>query len=215
MRPIDELRNGDNPSQVSIALTGDGPKERKILRAMAGRYPQPNDRLLWIPEAVSIYGRGNKRTQRFCGFTALQPVKMFIGKYRICSYLVLLDYEYINPATVLDYQIDERMRENGFNPVNIQQLANHAFKISCSDAAHEFDIYLVISGNIRRIEENEATLINLNYGTNIEPEKNVIANFYRENGISLHELIRATSKRNLSIAFADLLAALDNIENSN
>jgi len=215
MRAIDELRNGDSRRQVSIALTGDGPKERKILRAMAGRYPQPNDKLLWIPEAPSIYERGNRRTQRYCGFTALQPVKMFIGKFRIYSYLVLLDYEYVNPVTGLDYQIGERMRENGFNPSNIQKMASQAFKISCNDAAHEFDIYLVISGNNRRIEENEATLINLNYGTNIKPEKNVIANFYRENGISLPELIRTTSKRNIGIAFADLLAALDNIENSN
>lgn len=108
MRAIDGLISVDSTDHLSMALTGDGPKDRKILRAILERYPQPNSKLLWVPENVSNFGRGNRRTGRYAGFSALQPIKTFIGVYKIHSYLVLIDYEYINNALALNTQIESR-----------------------------------------------------------------------------------------------------------
>jgi len=72
----------------------------------------------------------------------------------------------------------------------------------------------VVSGSNRRIEENEAMLINLTYGTNIASEKDVIARFYSENRTSLTELIKTAPRRNLSEAFHDLVVSLDSIESA-
>ncbi len=214
MKATDELRSGDYVSQMSLALTGDGPKERKILKAMAGRYPQPNTKILWIPEVVSVFGRGNSRTGRYAGFSVFEPAKTYIGKYRICSYLILVDYEYVNQGKDLHAQIEREIRKAGFCPVEIHQLSNQSFLLKCRDSAHEVSMRVVILGNKKCVEENEAALINLQYQTDIVPEKDVIANFYKRNNMSLANLIENASAKNLTIAFADLSAALDSIENS-
>jgi hypothetical protein len=214
MRAVNELCKGDSINQICLALTGDGPKDRKVLKAIADTYPRPNPKILWIPEVVSPYGRGNRRTGKYCGFSALGPIKMYVGKFKILNFLFIVDYEYVNHAKDLETQITEELRANGFNPSEVQQLSPQAFLIKCSDTAHEVIIRAVISGTNRRIEENEAALIYLNYGVNIPPDKDAIANFYRNNKTNVAELIKNSSRRNLSSAFADLVAAFDHIENS-
>ena len=64
MKAIDEPRRGDKICDISLALTGDGPTEIKIFRAMAERYPN-KQRLLWVPVPSSIFGRGNKTVNRY------------------------------------------------------------------------------------------------------------------------------------------------------
>jgi hypothetical protein len=213
MKAINSLNKGDNINQISFALTGDGPKDRRILGAIADRYPKPNDKILWIPEIVSVFGRGSRRTGRFAGFSALEPVKMYNSKYKICSYLILIDHEYVNDDEKLNIQIERALRKHCFKVVETQQLENQAFLVKCGDQAHTISIRIVISGKNRRIEENEATLINLHFGTNVAPEKNEIAHFYNENHTNVEKLIRNSSRKNLYLAFSDLMAALDSIEN--
>ena len=215
MRAVDGLRDGDRIDKTSIALTGDGSKERKILKAIAGRYPQPNIKLLWIPENVAVFEHGSRRTGRYCGFSALRPIRTFIEKYKICSYLVIVDYEHVDRDVNIDTQIENRVQENGFNPISFQQLANQAFLIKCSDATHVVALYVVVSGANRRVEENEASLINLCYGVNIGPEKNIISSFYSQHHTNLTELIKNANRTHLNSAFRDLVAALDEIENTN
>lgn len=212
MRPVEEIGT-DDVRNVTLALTGNGNTDRVALKALT-EHTRNNNKRLWIPTAVAVLGRGSKRNPRLAGFSILQAIKSYIGKYELEGYLVVIDKEYVSSEESLESQIHIALTGFGFPSPQIEHLVEQAFLVLCEDCAHKIQIRIVVCGDQRRIEENIAKLIFFEYGVVVEPEKGAITKFYRERRTDLYSLIKHSSPANIRRSFNGLMAALDSIDNS-
>jgi hypothetical protein len=213
MKPVYDLKEIDIDS-VTIALTGDGSWERVVLKAFAERH-DGNEQTLLIPIAVALLGHGHKKTGRFSGLSALQPIKTYVDQYRIKRYLFVLDVEHINKEKGIKSELEASAKKYGFElPDNVEAIGNQAFLIRCRLGSHKITVHTVISGREKRIEENISTLIRLELGIDVEPDKQAIKNILKQSRTDLFSLVKNGSSRNVSQAFPDLTAAFQNIEDT-
>lgn len=210
MKPVNDLKEVDIKS-MTVALTGDGHWEHEILKALAERY-DGNENVLLIPISVALLGRGNRRTGRFSGLSALQATKTYISKYRFNRYLFLVDKEHVCTTEDTGAELEAKVREMGFSLPHTEPLARQAFLVRCKLGSHDIVIYTVISGEEKCIEENIAKLVNLEWNIDIEPNKKAIRNVLRQRGTNLFSFVRNAASANLSQALSDLAAAFESME---
>jgi len=212
MKPVNDLKEIDIDS-VTIALTGDGSWERVVLKAMAERH-DGSERALLIPIAVAVLGRGNRKTGRFPGLSALQSIKAYVDT-RIRRYLFLIDIEHINNEKGIKPDLEASAKKYGFDlqrPAEV--IGNQAFLIRCRIGSHEIMVHTVVSGRKKCIEENISTLISLEWGIDVESSKCAIRKILKKKGADLFSLVRTASSYNVGQAFPDLTAAFESMEST-
>jgi hypothetical protein len=212
MKPTNDLKEIDVDS-VTLALTGDGSWERVVLKALAERH-DGSERALLIPIAVAVLGRGNRKTGRFSGLSALQSIKTYLDT-RIRRYLFLIDIEHINNEEGIKPDLEASARQYGFDlqrPVEV--IGNQAFLIRCRVGSHEIMVHTVVSGRKKCIEENISTLISLQWGIDVESSKCAIRKILKQKGADLFSLVRTASTYNVRQALPDLTAAFESMEST-
>jgi hypothetical protein len=210
MRPVNDLKEVDIEF-MTVALTGDGSWEREILKAFAQRY-DGNENVLLIPIAVALLGRGNRRAGRLSGLSALQAIKTYVSKYRLKRYLFLVDKEHICNTEDTSAELEASVKGIGFSFPHIESLGSQAFLVKCKVGSHNIVVHTVISGEEKRIEEDIARLISLEWNINIEPDKRAINNVLRQRRTNLFSFVRNAASANLSQALSDLAAAFESME---
>lgn len=212
MKPVNEIKEIDIES-VTIALTGDGNWERVVLKAMAERH-DGNEQALLIPIAVAVLGRGNRKTGRYTGFSALQSIKAYVDT-DIRRYLFLIDIEHINNEKGIKPDLEASAKQYGFElqqPAEV--IGNQAFLIRCRIGSHKIMVHTVVSGRKKCIEEDISTLIGLEWGIDVESNKCAIRKILKQRDTDLFSLVRTASSHNVGQAFPDLTAAFESMENT-
>jgi hypothetical protein len=77
---------------------------------------------------------------------------------------------------------------------------------------HSFDVCTVIFGATSNVEEEISQLIQLEFGTQVNPDKAEIKRFLKKNEKRLENLLREASEEYLEKAFPGLCGALKKIE---
>ena len=86
------------------------------------------------------------------------------------------------------------------------------YLIECKRGSKPITAYLAISGKERRIEENIAYLIELQYKEKIETEKGIIRAYLREKGLeNIEQLIERSHKKNIKKAFPHFTTILSEL----
>jgi hypothetical protein len=213
MKPVNDLKEIDIDS-VTIALTGDGSWERVVLKAMAERH-DGSERALLIPIAVAVLGRGNRKTGRFSGLSALQSIKTYVGQSRIRRYLFLIDIEHVNDKEEIKPDLEASARQYGFDLQRpIEVIGNQAFLIRCRVGSHEITVHTVVSGRKKCIEESISALISLEWGIDVESSKCAIRKILKQKDADLFSLVRTASSYNVGQALPGLTAAFESMEST-
>ena len=167
--------------------------------------------LLQLPTTIAPLGHGNKLTGRFPGFSVLRTIKTYVSAYKFTRYLLLIDKEHFNDTDLIS---EIRTNLTGFNQINITQLSDQAFLVSCNIGLHKLTIHVVVCGEKKCIEENIAKLICLEFRTHVKPTKPNIMRALSQQDSNLYLLIKNAKSNNLHQAFMDLTTAFSNIEST-
>jgi hypothetical protein len=211
MLPIDDFAEASGAESITIALTGDGSAETKILRAMAERH-NGKEHALKLPEAIALLGHENMKPPLLTGYSALRKIQTYIIKFGFTRFLFILDVEHVDNPQNIGLEITKSLTRLGYNSLNIEKLADQAYLTCCSLGAYEISIYVVVCGKEKCIEENIAALIMLEHGMKIAPNKRGVSLFLDQKGLSLYRFIKGSKSDNLKAAFKDLVAVFENME---
>ena len=203
MRLIAEMR--EEACTLYIA-TGDGRTEKRVLAPLV--YSYPTNRAVCFPK-TPIPG---KNKERKTGLSVLEVLKDTI--IRTENYLFIVDKEYWGDFEEND--ILEKLKFMNMRNVEISSKLNDEFAklylIECKRGSKPITAYLAISGKERRIEENIAYLIELQYKDKIKAEKENIRNYLRDKGLkNIEALIIASHKKNVKKAFPHFTTVLSEL----
>ena len=191
MRVETDLNNVNPQKILAYVVTGDGRAEYEVLCGLAKKYNGKYKILLFqkSPE------------HKITGLHVLKSLKTIYKINSYTTFLVLLDREHF------DTHLLRKILSQEFTEFEIE--GNNPYVI----IAKPFRIFLVILGIHKCIEEDIATLISLEFGMDIKPDKTVIRRFLREKKIkSRVKLIESSKKGNLERAFRPLTQALHMLE---
>jgi len=213
MDTVKDLPKDKRP--VTMVTTGNGTSEFRRLNAFSKHYN--GEKVLWFPEQVK-YSHFRRRSkfpnQKIGGLDALEVLTVYPGyNKKLHRYLFIIDREHFGENPTND--IIEKLKRLGIVIGSIKELNIGAFYILCKDGPHELGVYIAISGKTKYIEEDLATLIKLEYNSDVDPTKSDIIGFLRSKGLKDKELIRNATKTNLRNAFPNLSSALMKIEKNN
>lgn len=196
---------------VTLVATGDGTTEFPKLEAFSKRYN--GKKVLWFPEKPKyspFRRRSHFQNQRIGGLDVLEVLTVYPGLWKLHRYLFIIDREHFGGEPTND--ICERLKGLGIAIEYIKQLNGGAFHIFCNYGSHKLGVYIAISGKERRIEEDVATLIKLEFNTDVDPTKSEIRQFLRSKGLKDTQLIGNARKANLREAFPNLSLVIMRIE---
>ncbi len=196
---------------VAFIATGDGRTELHVLRSLSKVYD--GTKKIYFPKIP-----GKRKT----GLSILDILKDSEIKAR--SYLFILDLEHVsvNEKEVIE-TIKKRLNEMNLRGIEIDTLVDaenaRLYLIRCKRGSKALPIYVAISGKKKKIEENIAHLIELEYGDEIEPEKGEIKGYLKRKRIKDIETFikkshRNSGKRNIKRAFPHIAKILEELEKS-
>jgi hypothetical protein len=143
-----------------LIIIGDGTFEEKLLRALAPKFNGMKYSL-----ALSLTPVG-KRT----GLAALQGLVLTLDKgYKVTKALFIVDKEHV---TGFD-DIKGKLEEHGFKIEGCKRLGNKAELLRLSRGSSEVDLYVVIAGCTKNIEEEVMKLAGKVYGKKIERPEDI------------------------------------------
>jgi len=181
--------------------TGDGTTEKKVLSGLIKFYPA--NRAICFPKTP----RGRKTGLSV--FRLLNETKM-----KEEQYLFIIDKEYWGLSGEKD--VRKRLEDMNMREIEISCMLDAEFAklylIECKRGSKPITAYLAISGKERRIEENIAYLIELQYKEKIETEKGIIRAYLREKGLeNIEQLIERSHKKNIKKAFPHFTTILSEL----
>lgn len=215
MRPIEDLRDRGNGPLV-VSLTGDGEREKEILKALAQRH-NGHDKALLLPTKNPAIGVERKKIGRFSGPSAFQVVKTFVSKFGFSRYLVILDIEHFGENRTqegLQNQIAGSLSCFGFADQSITPLNDRSYRVTCTVGTRRVCMNTVLSGSNKCVEENISELLRLEHGLNVSPTKPAVREALRQLDLHLRDLLTGCRACNLSRAFPGLVAALQDLESA-
>ena len=201
MQVQDELKE-TNIEHITAVLTGNGRKEFRILRAFDEKY-NGTEKILFFPVRSQPY-RGN-------GLQALRAVKTYQNIYGVTKYLFIVDKEAIEKDASIE--VRSILTSEGVTVLDIRHLHiedEEALLVISSIGSHEVVINIAINGREKKVEENIANLIELEYDMQVSP--NETKRTLHSLGIKLEIFLRRANKKNISLAFPSLNVALMHIE---
>ena len=182
------------PCTLYIA-TGDGRTELWVLRALVDLGAV--NRNVCFPK-TPIPG---KNKERKTGLSVLKVLRSTLIKTE--KYLIIVDKEYWGNSTEED--VRKMLKGMNMRDIEISSKVNAEFAklylIECKRGSKPIIAYLAISGKEKKIEENIAHLIELQYKDKIEPKKEDIWGYMRSKRIkNIEDLIRRSHKKNINRA---------------
>ena len=192
-----------------VILTGNGKTERRrILPPLCEKY-NGREKFLWFPEPP----RAKKET----GLKPFNAIKGYVMRYGLERFLFVIDrkpqFEEIKPgreqeevSRYLEKKLKVRIG------TTCELIPEKAFITRGYVGTHPFDVCTVIFGATSNVEEEISQLIQLKFGTQVNPDETEIKEFLRKKGKRLENLVREASKNYLEKAFPGLCGALKKIE---
>jgi len=190
---------GEGAPTIAVT-TGNGRNEFRILRALAEKHDGER-KTLWFP-----LGPFNKPGR---GLKALDIVKIYPGKYRLTSFLFLVDREYLQRGIE---GIKDFLKGTGVNISFFQQIGDGASLISGGVGLHEISIYAVVLGKMKNLEEEIATLIERKLEEKVRPEKSEIRKVLHKHKTNKEKIIEEASNEDLTLAFPNLTLILERMK---
>ncbi|MCP8314186.1 MAG: hypothetical protein H3Z53_07445 [archaeon] len=181
-------------------ITGDEGNEERILKALSSRF-NGRKQLYWPKPPIF----------RKTGLRALEAVKVYpslIGQ-RSLKVLFLVDQEHIKGET----QHDVLKALIGIEIKNVEKLHDKALYIKTSIGEKSIDIYAVVQGRTKCLEENISELLEL-MGYKVNPDKDDIKKLLREIRKDLEDIIKEAPLRDLERTFPQLIKTLRMLKDS-
>ncbi len=210
MRLIRELKEigGERPN-IIIVLTGEGKRERHALTTLCLKY-NGQSKFLWFPDV----SKGGKQT----GEAALNDIDYYARKLKYESFLFLVDREHFYDS------VEEQLRKHLENKVKMRVEVTHdlvsgkAFLITGCAGGRRVQIWAVVQGRIKKIEEEMSDLIWFKFGERVKAEEREIRNFVKrrypnmKGGKYYQTLLEDASKKYLEQGLPGLCTALKRME---
>jgi len=193
---------------MAVALMGDGSTERELLGPCAERVNGTHKTLL-IPTSTIHWNK--KDSSRDCGLSALQATKVYADRYDVAKSILIVDKEHV-PKGNASFSLSETLRGYGIQDPDVADLGGQGFLANGTVGAHRIVVGIVISGKKKRIEENIAFLIYLEWKINVKPDKKSIRKVLHGKRCSLKDLMKNAKTENLNSAFPGLMNVLRRIE---
>ena len=198
---------------TAMVISGEGTKgsEFKLLSEVSEKHD--GVKTLSFPLRRPTYrgetSRGENRLLHThgAGLKAFRVLKIYAGR-GYTNFLFLVDREKFQTEEE-EGEIERTLNEFGINVGSIQRLSEGSFVVKAIIGPREITIHVVIFGETEKLEEEEVKLIELKLGEIVQSEKPEIKRFYRERGISLEELVKNASRRDLAEAFPNLTRILE------
>jgi len=192
----------------AFVFTGDGKTEARHLIALC-RKLNGNAKSLWFPKVPLTVNR------KVTGLHALKLLRGLIVKYELSRFLFLIDREHFSPKACRKGKESEEARDFLEKEIRVRIDAineltpRYTFLFNGSLGSKSFELCLAIRGVNSNAEEEEALLIHLKLGAQVEPVDYKIRRFLRNSGISEEGLITGSSIGKLKKAFPGLCGALE------
>ncbi|GAB6148049.1 hypothetical protein [Stetteria hydrogenophila] len=187
-------------------VTGDGPRDYRILRAAAEKYfyntlvkrPEPN---LFPREAR---GTGLAGLARRLAALARRTV--------VDRYLALIDREHLpRDRGQVEELLRSTLRREGFRVEQVEALGEGCWRLTLAldyPEGRRLRVYLAALGWERSIEENLAALIERLHGARVEGSKGAVNAWLKTHGVRDEDLVRRASRRILEESFPTITCAL-------
>ena len=193
------------PCTLYIA-TGDGTTEKRVLLPLIELYHV--NRVLCFPK-TPIPGENKERKT---GLSVLEVLRSTLIETE--NYLFIVDKEYWGNSTEED--VRKMLKGMNLREIEISSKENTEFAklhlIECKRGSKAITAYLAISGKEKKIEENIAYLIKLQYKDKIEPEKKSIREYLRSKRVrNIEDLIRSSYKKNIEMALPHFTTVLSEL----
>jgi len=189
---------------IAFVITGDGRWEQVILKSIAKRY-NGKDKVLYFPKSPF---KSLKKTGLSClDILRLEKEKLNIVK-KCGKLLVLVDKEHVSNVEDIAKKLESLEVFEDFKMENNEDIV----KIIGNLGNREIIIHIVIFGKEKCIEEDVSELIKLEFGENINPDKNAIKDFLKSKGLKRKDLIENAKIENLEIAFNPLIRVIKFLE---
>lgn len=182
---------------VAFILTGNGRQDIKILEAICEKYD--HERVLAYPKLPAI---GDK--------TGLAVIDSAVGIFEHIHgeivVLLLIDKEHVKDINTFE----KELLVHGFRVLEKKPCSSrYCVMFIVSRGPKQGLIILAIQGKDKNLEENLSDLIYLRFREKVEPEKQALRKWLREQGrTSLKKLIEETNIETIEKAFPALTDAL-------
>jgi hypothetical protein len=183
-----------------LVITGDEGNEERVLKALAPRF-DGRKQLFWPKPPIF----------RKTGLIALEAVKVYpslIGQ-RNLKVLFLIDQEHIKG----EIQQEVLKALIGIEIKSVEKIYDKALYIKTSIGEKSIDIYAVVQGKNKCLEENISELLEI-MGYKVNPDKDEIKKLLKEIRKDLEEIIKETSLKDLEMAFPQLIKTLRILKDS-
>ena len=212
---------------VSLVGTGDGTDELIILEAFGEIYN--GEKGIWWPKLP--FKPPDDIVKK--GFAMLDSITPFL---RLCpsndSYFFLVDREYVNiqpkkkgreskkPKTLRD-RIIKRLRDKNIKTEHFHEIIrDSSFHLRCKCGSRTLNVYIAISGEELRLEEEISKLIEELEGIKLPPDKDELRNYFRTGhdtksiGEGTAKLIRKATHEQLESCFPSITSIFRLLEDS-
>ncbi len=182
----------------AYVLTGNGSRDIRVLSALAEKYD--HSKILKTPQTPIKTGTGLTVVAR--ALATLLNMRITVNRY-----LVLIDREHVESIR----EAERKFMEYGLEIIGTEELAEGSWMFKVKKGIKEANIYMVLLGTRKRIEENIAKLILLVYGEKVEENKEAVNNWLRKHKLEDTDLVRKATRNQLEKAFPTLTKALEKL----
>ena len=190
---------------IAFVITGDGRWEQVILKSIAKRY-NGKDKIIYFPK--SPFKRSKKIGLSCLDFLMLEKEKLNI--FNKCkNLLILIDKEHIQST---DEVIKKLNSLKVFDEIKINKNTENLIIVEGRLKDIIVKVYIVIFGKEKCIEEHVVELIKLEFGKEINPNKNTIKDFLKLNKLKRKSLIEKAKIENLEASFNNLIYVIKELE---
>jgi hypothetical protein len=183
-------------------------ERRRILPPLCEKY-NGKAKFLWFPEPP--------KRRKETGLKPLNAIKEHVMKDRLERFLFVIDrkpeFEKIKPGKEHE-EVNKYLGKELKAKIEATSefVPEKAFITRGYIGTHSFNVCTVIFGATSNVEEEISQLIQLKFGTQVNPDKAEISEFLKKKGKRLENLVREASKKDLEKAFPGLCGALKKIE---
>lgn len=172
----------------AYVLTGNGSRDIRVLSALAEKYD--HSKILKTPQTPVKTGTGLTVVAR--ALATLLNMRITVNRY-----LVLIDREHVESIR----EAERKFMEYGLEIIGTEELAEGSWMFKVKKGIKEANIYMVLLGTRKRIEENIAKLILLVYGEKVEENKEAVNNWLRKHKLEdIRDLVRKATRNQLEKA---------------
>lgn len=189
-------------SEAVVLLTGDGPTELRIVKALSKR-------MNGSKSGKCLYSLKGPISPTRTDLSSLEQIKILWSKNPLKKILWICDKEHVKTENWHESIMRELTKYGITVQTENKWLDSGLFRLWLAD--REAMLWVALSGLKQKIEENIADLIMSRYGDKVEPDKNRIKDYLKRRGIKLDDLILETNEQVIEQSFPGLMNVLKSI----